>query len=80
MTTRPATETEISHFYGDGDRLKAVIAQGIGCYFVDFYKDDVIIDSRRLEGRTLRYVEDLAENFVNGTIRIDSRTWRVQGV
>lgn len=80
MTMTEIKETEISHFYGDGDRLKAIVVQGVGCYFVDFYKDDVIIDSRRVEGHALRYVEDLAEKFVNGIIRIDPRTWRVHGV
>ena len=73
-------ETEISQFYGDGDRLKAVIIQGTDCYFVDFYKDDVIIDSRRIVGHTLRYAEDLAENFVNGIFKIDPRTWRIYGL
>lgn len=73
-------ETELSHFYGDGDRLKAIVVQGIGCYFVDFYRDDVIIESRRIVDHTLRYAEEMAENFVNGIIRIDPRTWRLHGV
>lgn len=80
MTRMSNTEIEVSHFYGDGDRLKAVVTLDGDCYHVDFYKDEVMIDSRRVEGHTLRYAEDMAENFVNGVIRIDPRTWRLQGV
>lgn len=71
------TETEIGAFYSEDYRLKAVIVKGDNCFFVDFYKDDVIIDSRRIEDKSLRYVEDIAENFVNGIIQIDPQTWRL---
>lgn len=80
MTRLANTETEVSQFYSDDTRLKAVVARTSECFFVDFYKDEVMIESRRIEGHTPRYAEDLAENFVNGIIRIDSRTWRLQGV
>lgn len=73
-------EKEISHFYSNDNRLKAVIMEGADCFFVDFYRDDVIIDSRRVTERSLRYAEDLAENFVSGVFRIDSDTWRIHGV
>lgn len=81
MTKTEIRETEISQYYGDGDRLKAVVSKsGSNQYFVDFYKDDVMIDSRQIEGRSLHYAEDMAENYVNGIIRIDPHTWRVHGV
>ena len=73
-------EKEISHFYSDDDRLKAVVMEGDECFFVDFYKDDVIIDSRRVEGHTLRYAEDMAENYISGVIWYNHRTGRVHGV
>ena len=80
MTKIETSETEIKTLHGADDRLKAVIVQGYLCYFVDFYLDDVIIDSRKIEGHTLQYAEDLAENYVNGVIRVDKDTWRLYSV
>jgi len=77
MMLTSTSETEISTYYSTDYRLKATVIRGDECYFVDFYKDDVIIDSRRIEGKSLRYVEDIAENFVNGIIQIDPHTWRL---
>ena len=74
--TKPL-ETDLSVFYSNDLCLKGVVIQGNDCYFVDFFKDDVIIDSRRIEGKSLRYAEDIAENFVNGIIQIDPHTWRL---
>lgn len=76
--TKPL-ETDLSIFYSNDLRLKGVVIQGNDCYFVDFFKDDVIIDSWRIEDKSLRYAEDIAENFVNGIIEIDPHTWRLNG-
>lgn len=76
--TKPL-ETDLSVFYSNDLRLKSAVIQGNDCYFVDFFKDDVIIDSWRIEDKSLRYVEDIAENFVNGIIEIDPHTWRLNG-
>jgi hypothetical protein len=73
------TENDLSIFYSNDLRLKSAVIQGDDCYFVDFYKDDVIIDSRRIEDKSLRYAEDLAENFVNGIIQVDPITMRIHG-
>lgn len=35
---------------------------------VDFYADGVLIETRAFEGKTLRYAEDAAANFVSGTL------------
>lgn len=66
------SETDLSIFYSNDLRLKGAVIQGDDCYFVDFYKDDVIIDSWRIDDKSLRYVEDIAENFINGIIQVDS--------
>lgn len=71
------TENDLNIFYSNDLRLKGAVIQGDDCYFVDFYKDDVIIDSRRIEDKSLRYAEDVAENFVNGIIQVDPVTWRI---
>ncbi len=76
--TKPL-ETDLSVFYSNDLRLKSAVIQGNDCYFVDFFKDDVIIDSWRIEDKSLRYAEDIAENFVNGIIEIDPHTWRLNG-
>lgn len=76
--TKPL-ETDLSVFYSNDLRLKSAVIQGNDCYFVDFFRDDVIIDSWRIEDKSLRYVEDIAENFVNGIIEIDPHTWRLNG-
>lgn len=73
MTTMRAHETAvISTFYSADYSLMAMVICGQSCYFVDFYKDDAIIDSKRIEDKSLRYVEDMAENFVDGIIKIDT--------
>jgi hypothetical protein len=64
------SETDLSIFYSNDLRLKGAVIQGDDCYFVDFYKDDVIIDSWRIVDKSLRYAEDIAENFVNGIIQV----------
>jgi len=73
-------ENEVSVFYSDDDRLKAVIVANSDFYYVDFYRDDVMIESRKVDGHTLRYAEDMAENFVKGIIKFDSKTWRLHGI
>jgi hypothetical protein len=37
-------------------------------YVVDFYEDDVIVESRDLPGKSIYYARDTAENWVNGII------------
>lgn len=37
-------------------------------YVVDFYKDDVIVETRDLPGKSIHYARDTAENWVNGII------------
>ena len=73
-------ESEISVFYSDDDRLKAVVVANNDHFYVDFYKDEVMLESRKIEGHTVRYAEDMAENFVKGIIKLDNKTWRIHGV
>lgn len=74
------TERELSQYYSKDGMLKATIVDCSDGVYVDFYKDEVMIDSRSVEGKTLKYAEDMAENFVEGIIRIDPKTWRLHGV
>lgn len=74
------TESELSAHYSKDGLLKAIVVDCSDCFYVDFYKDEVMVDSRRIEGKSLRYAEDMAENFVEGIIRIDPKTWRLHGV
>ena len=72
-------EIIINTFYSDDLKRRARVVRGFECFYVDFYLDDVIIDSRRLSDCTLRYAEDTAENFVLGVIDVDENG-RIIGV
>jgi len=75
-------ETEVSRFYSKDGSLMATVSQyrDNKSFFVDFYKDEVIIGTRSFDDKTLRYAEDVAENFVDGIITFDKKTWRLHGI
>ena len=37
-------------------------------YAVEFYEDDVLVETRQLPGKSISYAEDTAENWVSGLI------------
>ena len=53
--------------YGDG-------------FYIDFYYNDVLIDSYNAYGQSLKYSEDMANSFIDGIIGIDRKTWRINGI
>jgi hypothetical protein len=48
--------------------------------FVDFYRDEILLDSREVTGHSIQYAQDIAENYTLGILRIDQKTWRVNGI
>ena len=40
-------------------------------YFVDFYFDEKYIDTTAFPGKSLRYVEDAAENYTLGILNVN---------
>jgi hypothetical protein len=58
--------------------LDAIIYDEGGFFSLEFYKDEVLLESREVRGHSLRYVEDMAENYVMGVLTIDE-TGRVHG-
>lgn len=73
-------EIEVSNYCNKNETLKAsVISFGEG-FYVDFFKDEVLIDSITLMGKSLQYAEDIAKKFVDGSIGFDPKTWRVYGI
>jgi hypothetical protein len=60
------------------DNLHAIIYEELGFFSLEFYKDEVLLESRGVYNRSLRYVEDMAENYVMGVLTIDE-TGRVHG-
>ena len=40
-----------------------------GAYIVDMFEGDFLVDSRMIEGRTYRYADECAENWVLGVIK-----------
>ena len=63
--------------YSDDYRLSAEVVVENNKVFVDFYRNEVTIDSREVTEHGLRYAEDMAENYVLGILTIDTETWRV---
>lgn len=77
MTRNMMTSKVIYSAYSDDYRLSAEVVVENDKVFVDFYRDEVTIDSREVTGHSLRYAEDMAENYVLGVLTIDTETWRV---
>jgi hypothetical protein len=65
--------------FSDDLTLMSVVSEEDGKLYVDFYKDEVLLDSREIIGHSVQYAHDVAENFVVGVIRLDD-TGRVHGV
>lgn len=59
----------ISEFYSNDKRKKAIIYDDNKQPFVVFLIEDKIIFSKSYQGKTFRYAEDAAENFVEGIFK-----------
>jgi len=69
----------ISQFFCDKSERKAVVGLMIEpqVYYVDFYEDDNIIETRTFPGKSLHYVEDAAENYIFGILQLDlEKKWQ----
>ena len=40
------------------------------CYFIDFYDNDVYIDTRQYQDKSIYWVEDAAENYTLGILNV----------
>lgn len=60
------------------DNLHAIIYEELGFFSLEFYMDGVLLESRGVYNRSLRYVEDMAENYVMGILKKDE-TGRIHG-
>lgn len=72
MTSKAMTTKIVSIFYSDDCKLKAQVMADGNRFYVDFYKDRILIGSNEIVGHTLRYAEDVAENYVLGVLDIDT--------
>lgn len=59
----------ISEFYGNDLQRTAQILQEKNGYVVMMRENDVLKEGRLIEGHTLQYAEDCAENWVMGIIK-----------
>ena len=50
------------------NRKATVKARQSTVYVVDMFEDGKLVESRELEGKSIRYAEDCAENWKNGII------------
>ena len=69
----------LSEFYDRENNKKAVVGLIIEpqVYYVDFYEDDNIIETRTFPGKSLHYVEDAAENYIFGILQLDlEKKWQ----
>ena len=64
---------KVSEFYSDRSRHSfnrtAVVSYDGNSFIVDMFEDNLLIKSRVIEGHTLQYAEDCAENWVLGVIK-----------
>jgi hypothetical protein len=40
-------------------------------YVVDLFEDNVLMESRKLPGKSLHYAQDVSENWDNGIIKLE---------
>ena len=47
----------------------SVIREEEGTFVVDLFEDNRLVESRRLEGRSIHYAEDVSRNWDSGLIQ-----------
>jgi hypothetical protein len=62
-------KTEISEYYSDDRTKKAVVIKYNTDYSIDFYENDNYYHSIMYTDKSLRYVEDAAENYALGIFK-----------
>jgi hypothetical protein len=67
------TLNKISEYYGIGDYngLRSTVEECNGIYSVAFYKDNRFTKDLVFPTKSLRYVEDVAENYVLGIMILE---------
>ena len=80
MTKDQTTNNVITTFYSDDRRLMSEIVVYEGKMYVDFYKDEILVETREVGDHSIQYASDIAENFIEGIIRVDPDTWRLHGI
>ena len=61
----------ISEFYSDSKEKRAIVYNDGGHPFVSFLVEDAVINCKSFKGKTFRYAEDAAENFVEGIMKLE---------
>lgn len=61
----------LSEFWSNDKSKTATIILDNGTYGVEFYDNNELIEYRTFPNKSLRYVEDAAENFTLGILRIE---------
>jgi hypothetical protein len=61
---------EIAVHYSADERLKAVVAREDDVFVVEFYKDEVILNTEQYPAHSVGYAQDAAENYTLGIKKI----------
>ena len=59
----------LSEYYSDDNSKKAVIVEHEGNYCIDFYENNKYNHTIMYVGKSLRYIEDAAENYALGIFK-----------
>lgn len=62
-------KNQVSEFYSEDGSKKAVVVEHRGDYSIDFYDNNRYNHTIMYTDRSLRYVEDAAENYVLGIFK-----------
>lgn len=60
----------ISEYVSDDLTKKALVVEQDGEFEVEFYNGGVLLQTRLMTGKTLRYAEDAAENYVMDVLKL----------
>ena len=62
----------ISKFWDPDHTKQAIVGvdSNTQCYYVEFYNDDKLVETKMFPGKSLYYVEDAAENYTLGILNV----------
>jgi hypothetical protein len=60
-------------YYSKDGRLKSAISIIGQTIFIEFYKDDIMLELQECKDHNMHYAHDMAENYCAGIFRIDNK-------
>ena len=65
----------ISKFICEDTDREVIIGVDIktNCYYIEFFLKDKLMDTRFFPNKNIQYVEDIADDYINGTMEVENK-------